>query len=310
MSASPWSEFVREFLEGYFEQYPTFAASVGRHDYDGRLPDWSRQAFAEKVVWLREQRARAAAFAGLEGRPALEREHVLAQLDADLFWIAEAGWQWRNPLFYTAPLDPNLYVTREYAPLERRLRAYVDYARGVPRAAEQIRANLRTPMPPTYAQVGRLTLGGLADYYANDVPPIFAAVGDPELQMELRAASKAAAAAMRDLGAWFARQEEAVAAEGDGAGGGFALGSDLFQRMLHDTERVDVPLADLAAAGRRDLERNLAALRAACAAYAPGRPLEECVAAVQAEKPDGGPIEGARRQLAGLRRFVEEHALV
>jgi uncharacterized protein (DUF885 family) len=73
---------------------------------------------------------------------------------------------------------------------------------------------------------------------------------------------------------------------------------------------VDVPLEELAEAGRRELERNLAALREALAAFAPGLPVAECLARVAARKPAGGPVEAARRQLAGLRRFVEERELV
>jgi uncharacterized protein (DUF885 family) len=303
MNAS-WADFVRSFLEGYFEQFPTFGSSVGRHEFDGRLPDWSSASLADKAEWLRARRLETLTFTGLDERGTLERDHLVAQLDNDLFWLTDAEWPLRNPIFYSGPLDPSLYLTRDYAPLAQRMRAYIQYAKAVPRAAEQIRANLRTPMPRTFAQVGRQTLGGLADYYETDVPPIFAAVEDPALQAELRAANAGAATAMRELGAWFTAVEEAAGADG------FALGADRFLRMLCDTERVDVPLAALEEAGRRDLERNLAALREACTALAPGKAIADCVAAVQAEKPVEGPVEAARRQLAGLRRFVEEKGLV
>ena len=304
MSAPPWDGFVRKLLEEYFEQFPTFGASVGRHDFDGRLPDWSPQSLADKVEWLRARRREALSFSGLDARRTLERDHLVVQLDSDLFWLADAEWPRRNPLFYSGPLDPSLYLTREYAPLERRMRSYIDYAKAVPRAAAQIRANLQEPLPRSFAQVGRQTLGGLADYYEKDVPPIFAAVEDPTLQTDLRAAGAAAAAAMRELGAWFAAAEENPGADG------YALGAERFQRMLSATERVDVGLDLLVEAGRRDLARNLAALREACSALAPGKPVADCVAAVQAEKPPEGPVEAARRQLAGLRRFIEEKGLV
>jgi hypothetical protein len=304
MNSSRWAAFVRTFLEGYFEQFPTFGSSVGRHELDGRLPDWSPEAMADRVAWLRARRREAAAFTDLDERRGLERDHLIAQLDTDLFWIVDAEWPSRNPYFYASPLDPNLYLTRNYAPLAQRMRAYIDYARAVPKAVEQIRANLQDSMPRSFAQVGRLSLGALADYYTTDVPPIFAAIQDPAMQEELRSANDAAAAAMRSLSDWFLRLESTAEP------GGFALGEERFRRMLWDTERVDVPLADLEAAGRRDLERNLAALRAACAQLAPGKPVADCVAAVQAEKPAAGPVEEARRQLAGLRRFIEEKELV
>lgn len=306
MSEADWSHYVRSFLEEYFDLHPTFAAGAGRHDHDGRLPDWSPVGLKHKVSWMREQRERVLAYSSLEGPLCLEREHLLALIDADLFWMADADLYHTNPIVYTGPLDPALYLTRDYAPLERRMRAYIDYARAVPLAARQIRANLEErPLPRTFAQVGEMTLGGLAGYYEKDVAPIFAAVQDPALQEDLRTANAAAAEAMRHLGAWFAAQKEA-AGEHDG---GFALGPERYRRMLRDSEGVEVPLDVLEAAGRRELERNLAALREACAAYAPGRPIDECVAATQAEKPPEGPVEAARRQLADLRRFVEEKEL-
>lgn len=303
--AGGWDHFVHSFLEEYFEAHPTFAAGAGRHELDGRLPDWSPEAIEAEIARLRSQRALAAEFdpATLDERRAFEQEVLTAIVDSDLFWLETAEWHRRNPIFYAGVLDPSLYLTREYAPLPQRMRAYVDYARAVPRAAGQVRANLRTPMPKTFAELGEMTFGGLAKYYESDVPGLFASVDDADLQAEFREANAAAAQAMRELGAWFHDQAQSP-------GGEFRMGADLYAGMLWETERVDVPLAELEAAGRRELERNLAALREACAAYAPGLSIEECFARVEALKPEGGPVEGARRQLAGLRRYVEEHGLV
>ncbi|HKI05628.1 MAG TPA: DUF885 domain-containing protein [Thermoanaerobaculia bacterium] len=306
--AGSWDRLVRSFLEAYFESNPTFAAGAGRHEFDGRLPDWSPEATAAEIARLRSERARAVEFdpCTLDERRAFEREVLMVIVDSDLFWLEAAEWPHRNPLFYSGPLDPSLYLTREYAPLPQRMRAYVDYARAVPKAAGQVRANLRTPMPRSHAELGEMSFGGLARYYESDVPALFAAVDDADLQAELREANAAAAQAMRELGAWFHDQ---IPPAGTDAGE-FRLGADLFSRMLRETERVDVSLAELEDAGRRDLERNLAAMREACAAYAPGLSVEECLARVEARKPVGGPVEGARRQIAGLRRFVEEKGLV
>jgi hypothetical protein len=304
--APAWDRFAESFLEGYFERNPTFASSSGRHEHDGRLPDWSLEGTAEKVSWLRGERERALAFdpGCLDERRQVEREGLLVQIDHDLFWIEDAEWHRRNPIYYAGALDPALYLTREYAPLESRMRAYVAYARAVPEAAARIRENLRTPMPRSFAELGEMSFAGLAGYYETDVPAVFAPVADPDLQAGLREANAGAAAAMRELGAWFHDQIATSPVDG------FSLGADLFRAMLRETERVDVPLEELEAAGRRELERNLSALREACREWAPEASVEECLARVQAEKPPEGPVEAARRQLAGLRRFVEEAELV
>jgi hypothetical protein len=67
---------------------------------------------------------------------------------------------------------------------------------------------------------------------------------------------------------------------------------------------VDLALEELELVGRKDLERNLAALAAACGSFAPNATLAACVDQMRADKPAGGSVAGARTQLADLRQFV------
>jgi hypothetical protein len=75
--------------------------------------------------------------------------------------------------------------------------------------------------------------------------------------------------------------------------------------MLRATERVTTPLAELEAAGRKDMARNQAALRDACASFAPGATTHDCVARMANNKPEGGSVEAARGQLSELKAFVQ-----
>jgi hypothetical protein len=300
-----WSTFVQAFIGEYFRLHPSRAVGEGLHEFDGQLPDWSRAALAQETAWLHEQRTRAEAFDAqtLPEAARFEREYFLAVIDDELFWLETAGWPYKNPEYYSGALDPHVYVTREYAPLETRLRAYVSYAEKVPAALAQIRSNLKTPLPKTYADLGRIVFGGYASFYEQDVPAVFASVNDPVLQARFKAVNAAATAAMQDMDAWFEAQQKT-------ASGDFALGPGLFREMLWATERVAVPLSDLKAIAERDLERNLAALREACADYAPGKTVQQCMEQEQADKPDVGPLEAATEQLTRLKAFVVEKELV
>ncbi|HZV57544.1 MAG TPA: DUF885 domain-containing protein, partial [Sphingobium sp.] len=91
---------------------------------------------------------------------------------------------------------------------------------------------------------------------------------------------------------------------------GFALGAERFARMLAATEGVTTPLAELEAIGEADLKRNQAALKTACAAYAPGQTIPACMAKLNADKAPDGPVAEARRQIPGLRDFVLAKDLV
>jgi hypothetical protein len=173
----------------------------------------------------------------------------------------------------------------------------------VPGAVDQIRANLRLPLPETFIDLGRSMSGGLASYLEDDVPAHFAAVADGKLRAQYEQASLDAVRALRSLDAWF--EEQRPQATGD-----FALGAALFGGMLRATERVDQPLERLADANRADLERNRRALDAACASFAPGSTIPACIAMAQARKPPEGAVGGARRQLEALEAFVREAGLV
>ena len=305
-AATAWDTCVEQFLNDYFAANPDFAVEAGRHEFDGQLPDWSAEGLRKEIARLRGQREKAAAFQDdeLDDRRRFERDYLISRIDANLFWREVADGPHTSPFYYAGSLDPDVYVSREYAPLETRIKSFTAYAENVPAALKQIKANLKTPMPKSYVQIGRRTIGGLANFYANDVPGIFAAVEDAESQQAFQAANEAAIRAVREFDAWL-EQQQAYATDD------FALGPEKFSLMLKMTEGVDIPLGRLEEIGKRDLERNLLALQEACEKYAPGKSVEECMAQIDADKVEGNdPVAAATRQLGGLRKFVLENDIV
>jgi hypothetical protein len=300
-----WDQFVDRFLEAYFAANPGFAVYQGRHDFDGKLPDWSEAGLASAVAQLRAARDSAMAWdtTGLDAPRRLQRQYLVDVIEGQLFWRDEAKWPTKNPTWYADNLDPNVYIARPYADPTVRARALTAWARAVPRAADQIKANLRLPLPKSYVAIGRIRFGGLVGFLRNDAPKAFASVEDSPVRASLDSALTAAAESMHRLDQWFASQEKTAVDS-------FAMGPQLFARMLHATDRVDVPLDRLEALGRADLDRNIAALKEACAAFAKGQALEACVEKANDIKPAGPIVEAARLQLDSLAAFVRAKDLV
>jgi len=294
-----WDVFAGLFIESYLSTHPPFAANAGRHEFDGKLPDWSPVALSKQKKWLESERQSAVQYrnSALKESERFEQQYLLAIIDENLFWLQSAQAPYKNPLFYSQALDPNLYVSRPYAPIEQRLRAFIEYARNIPKATEQIRANLRPPFPRTYIDLGKTVFGGLAKFYQNDAKAAFATVNDPQLQKQFDAVVPIAAKSMQELAEWLERQRANATDD-------FALGAARFQEMLKATEGVNLPLDALEKAGRDDLQRNLAALKEECKHYAPDASVQSCVEKVEAQKPPEGAVAEARRQLTTLRSFV------
>jgi len=89
---------MHQFEEGYFALNPPFAVQEGRHDYDGRLPDWSSAGIRSAVQWLHAQRTQAEAFDQnlLSAQQRFERQYLLSEIDANLFWLEDAEQPFTN----------------------------------------------------------------------------------------------------------------------------------------------------------------------------------------------------------------------
>jgi hypothetical protein len=299
--SAAWSKFVNDYVEATFKSQPFFAVYAGRHEFDGQMPDLSRAGIDKEITRLRAARRAALTIdaAGMSDAQKFERDYLVAVIDNSLFWYSKAEFPFRNPAWYVDQLDPDIYLSRAYAPLGQRMRGYIGYAKAIPAIATNVRKNLRTPMPKSFVEYAIKAFGGFGDFYKRDVSKVFASVADSTLQQELAAANSAASQAMYQLRNWFIAQRKT-------ANNGFAMGPKLFAAMVRETEYIDVPIMQIKRAGQADLARNTDALKAACASFDPGKSLKDCVAKEQADKPPEGPVAGARAQLANLRAFIEQ----
>jgi hypothetical protein len=304
-ASQTWLKLSNAFIETYMQAQPAFAAQSGRHEFDGQLPDMSAHGLKREIARLHDARDQLAAVdaGGLEPRERFDREYLLAVVDKDLFWIEKTQFPFSNPEWYLGQIDPDVYLSRNYAPLDVRMKAYIKYAQGIPKIAASIKANLKSPMPKTYVELGIEEFGGLADFYTKNVAAVFASVSDADLQKRLKDADAAAAQAMSGL-------KDYLVGERKTATDKYAFGPDLFAQMVKQTEQVDLPVEQIEAAGRADLIRNTAALKSECSTYAPKASLVQCVGKMQANKPKGGPVEEARNQLKMLKQFIVQNNVV
>ncbi len=299
----PWETFAAATIAEYYRQNPELAVYVGLHEYDGLMSDFSLAAAEEYATWIDAIIEEAESYEALVGIEAFEREYLVNALRADRFWIRDSGFTTNNPVAYAFSIGLDVYIDRDYAPLEERIVAYTKYASQIPKALKTMRENLKPPLPLPYVKTAHGIFAGLSDYMENTVPGLFAAVEDEQLQRQFAAANSVAAKVAGETAAWL-EEQKAIATDD------FALGEKKFLQMLSATEGADISLAELTAAGELNLRQNLDLLNEACAEFAPGESTQACVLKVQGRKPPEGAVAGAARQLPDLRKFVEDNALV
>jgi uncharacterized protein (DUF885 family) len=306
-AAGDWPAFVNAFIEGTFKANPGFAVMQGRHEYDGQIGDLSQAGIDREVARLKAAINDAQGFADAKLTPEqrYQRDYLVAVAKGQLFWIDPAGADQlhNNPAAYLGAFDPSVYITVPYAPKEQRLKSYIKFLQNVPRAAEQMRANIKTPMATSFVEYAKNAFGGFVTYYPGDGTAAWKGVGTPEDQAALKTATDNAVKAMQTTVDWVESQRAASKPN-------FALGKAKFQRMLADTEMVTTPVEELERIGRADLASNQQLLGQACSRYAPGATIADCMLKMNADKPVGGPVAEARRQLPMLKQFIIDHDIV
>ena len=302
-ASEPWAQFTQKTIDGWLAIDPAWAVYQGAHLYDGKLPDWSETGLKAKADFLQGVIDHAKAYTQLTGDEKFEQGNMIKVAEGQLFWLKEADQPHTNPAFYIGTLDPNTYIAREYADKPVRMKALIAYMNAIPAAAGQIRANLKAPMPASFIKYGTAGFGGFADAYLSDARAAFADVKDPALQKQLSDSSQLASKAMADLRDWLKSQEPNATQD-------FALGAERFAHMLSATEAVDTPITDLEKIGQADLKRNQDALKAECARFAPGKTIPLCMDKLNANKPVGGPVAEATRQIPMLTAFVKSKDIV
>ena len=299
-SATRLNEFEQRIVDHLFVLQPSYAVGLGLHEYDGQVPDLSAPATDR---WAGEADRLLAGLAAIDdpGLPPdrrIDRFLVRLLLESPLFDLRESRELDRNPMSYVGAVSLTAYISREYAPVELRVRAIVSVLQGVPRLLEQGRARLTYPLPKPFVELALAIGGGLSSHFGEAEE--FAARA--HLESTVAAARSDAEAALTPFLAWL--KDEALPA----ATPEFALGPERFQRLLFVREGIESPFEEIRAAGSADLARNQA--RLAEIARAEGQTLGDLFGQVYRSHPPASDVlDTARRFVDETRRFVESKAL-
>jgi len=295
-----WDQVVSAFTEEFFLINPDRASQAGRHEFDGRLPDWSREGMARSIERMRELQRTVIAVSDTDftSEQKFQRQYLLAGLRADLYWREASESSFESIDFYRHSFEVFNLVYSEYASLEQRRVAVARFSRALVKACRQIRDNIRLPMAEELRAHSEQVVRGLVDFFSKDVRAVFGGVADAEFSESTGLAIEA----LEILADFFKSQK------GKGTKS-FALGEEKFRRMLAEVEGVTVPLLEIKRAGLDDLRRNQQNLKKWCDRFTPGRTVATCVREATSEKPDD-VLRTAQAQLVELKNFIKKHAVV
>ena len=300
---------LKSVSEAFFAEQakasPSWATSMGWHQYDGKLDDVTPAAHAATVKRLDGVLARVTAL----------DDAKMSQIERDdkaifVAWIGGQLWEektiqmWRrNPDQYVGlGLSAiNSLVTRSFAPQAERMKLVIARENALPKMLKDAEA-LLSDVPPVYIDMALENLDGAISFLKVNIPDAFPEVKDAKLKAELAASTEKSVAA-------FEKFKAALEKMKPNAKGTFVLGREKFIGILK-ADLIDATPEQVLAAGEAQLAKDRAAFDEVSRQIDAAHP-EKAFDDIGADHPPASElISTARDQLAGLRKFIEDHHII
>ena len=298
---------AEEYIKGYLGAHPLEGTALGLHEYDGKITDYSRLALDAELSRLRRFDDRLSKFdpGKLSSRQAIDLRILQAAVKKDLFEMQEMSVFERNPMVYARAADVNVYIKRNFAPLEDRVRSLVAIESQIPNILIAARTNLNDVIPKPYVELAIQIAKGSADFLKKDLVAAVGTLKDEQLRVAFHEANRKAANALNDYAAWLEREKLPKASMD------FALGEEKFRRFLAQTELVDLPPQKILEIGLEQLKAEQTAFAEAAKKIDPNKSPIEVFKQIQSEHPTPqNLIPDVAKDLDKIRKYVLTRRLV
>jgi uncharacterized protein (DUF885 family) len=298
---------AEEYVKTYLAAHPLEGTALGFHEYDGKISDYSRLALDAELSRLRRFDDRLAKFdpSKLGPRQSIDLRILQAAVKRDLFQMQEMSVFERNPMVYARAADVNVYIKRNFAPLEDRVRSLVAIESQIPNILIAARTNLNDTLPKPFVELAIQIARGSAEFLKKDLVAAVSGIKDDQMRLAFNDANRKAVNSLNAYAAWLEREKLPKASLD------FALGSEKLQRFLSQTELINLPPEKILDIGIAQLKAEQQAFADAAKKIDPSKSPIDVFKQIQSEHPAADKlIPDVSKDLDQIRKYVLTHHLV
>lgn len=298
-------ELTDRFFDWYWETHPVNATATGIHCYDHRLPDFSPEGIEERKKEVRQF---------LKELAEIEEDDLTLDYQVDYRLLGSKLKQMKleaeelqvyktHPDIYLQNGLSGIYllVIRNFAPIEKRMRSISDRLDQYRRLLKEGREQLDDP-PPVFIETELLRLPGIIGFFRQVLPEL--AEKTPELKDEI---DKKCEKVISDLES-FGKFLEALKAT---AGGEYAVGKEIYDRMLKEEHFLDHNWQSLLEKGKSLVEETEREMEQLAEEISPGKHWKDIITETKKEHPSADElIDYYRRESEKVKDFVSRKDLV
>jgi uncharacterized protein (DUF885 family) len=267
-SADPgFQQLSENFLSGYLAWRPAAAVSLGFHEYDGKLTDMGKTSISNELARLKEydQKLDALDTSALSEKMYYDYRILRNAIKAEIFNFEDMQVYTKNPMTYAGMIDANMYIKRNFAPLEDRVRAIIAMENLAPQEFEDAKSNLQDSLAKPFVDMAIRIAQGSASFLSKDLVIALKDVKNDTLMASFKVSNKKTMDAINGFVVWLQKEKLPKAHNH------YAIGKENYQKMLLYSESIRLSPEQVLELGLRELKKEQAVFNAAAKIIDPNK---------------------------------------
>jgi uncharacterized protein (DUF885 family) len=296
-----------EYLKGYLAWRPQSGTYLGLHDYDGKITDYSKTSIDAELARLKDFDKKFSEIdsASLSKKKYYDWQMLKLAVKNEIFGIEDLHYYTTNPMAYAGAIDVNIYVKRNFAPIEQQIKSIIAIEKEAPKLYEAAKANLVDSLSKPHTELAIAIAKGSASFLEKDLLVALKDVKDSVLMNELKEVNQKAIAAINDY-ATFLEKEKLPKVHTN-----YAIGEENYKKMLLYGEGITMSPDEILAIGIKELAKEQAAFDAAAKIVNPNKKAIDVYNDMQKEHSTAeNLIPDARKNLEAIRQFLIDKKII
>jgi len=304
---SSFQKLSDEFITSYLAHSPAMAVALGFHEYDGKVQDYSKAGIEQELSLLKsyEQKISAVDSSKLSARNYADQRMLLSNIRSDMFRIEDQKEYTQNPMTYAGAVDLNIYIKRNFAPIESRIKSIIAIEEKVPSIFEAARANLEDSLAKPFVQLAITIAKGSADFLAKDMLKALKDVKNDTLMAAFNKSNKKAVDELNGFACWLEKEKLPKSHNN------YALGKAKYQKMLWANEGITLSPEKILEIGLAELKKEQDVFNHAAKIINPKKKPIDVYLDLEKEHPVADSlIPEARKHVESIRQFLIDKKIV
>jgi uncharacterized protein (DUF885 family) len=301
-----FQQISEDFIKGYLAWRPQSAVNLGFHEYDGRLTDLSKQSIDTELTRLKDylQKLQAIDSSALSERMYYDYRILKSDIQAEIFSIEDLQIYNKNPMAYAGIIDANMYIKRNFAPIEKRLSAIIAMENLAPKEFEYAKSNLQDSLAKPFVDMAIVIANGSVSFLSNDLVTALKEVKNDTLMAAFTASNKKAIDAIRGYISWLQKEKLPKAHNH------YAMGRENYQKMLLYNEGISLTPDQVLAIGLHELQKEQQVFDSAAKIINPNKKPADVYNDLKNEHPTAQDlIPDTRKTMDSIRQFTIDHKI-